>query len=131
MKKFFWILILFVLMCPIQEQDVSKFNIDKLQIETQTDISFHDQVPLWYELTTTQKISLILEMMDSGDGNLKYQVEDTFDVDSTETLVAQEIVKIKSCMDNNGYAYYMSYESDLEIGVLLLECMNQFHMFRD
>ena len=128
--KLFWILILSFFICSIQEQTVSKLNIDLLQFKTKKEISFDSQVYLWYEMKVIEKINLIIKLVEISDQNLRYQIEDV-DEDSTLVLKAKELIKIKDCMDNNSYTYYLSYESDLQIGTVILECMNHLHMFRD
>jgi len=65
LNKLFWFcLLILLLFCSIKEQPVSNFNVKPLEIETKREIGFDNQVYLWYELTQSQKINLIIKMVD-------------------------------------------------------------------
>lgn len=123
------VIIILVLFCMVQDKTVDTFKLST--IETKDKISIDDQFYLWYELTAINKIKMIIKMLDLSDEQLKYQIEYSFDDDTLLARMSQELIKVKDCADNNGYVMYLSYESDLQIGIVLLECLNQYGFFRD
>lgn len=123
------ILIVLLLISLVQDKTFDIYELSK--IETKEKVSIDDQFYLWYELTASNKIKMIMKMIELSDGQLKYQVEYSLDDDTLLARMSQELIKVKDCVDKDGYVMYLSYESDLQIGTVLLECLNQYHFFRD
>lgn len=131
-------LILLFFLSTIQEQIPGKYNLAKATYEEENPESLLEKDYIfWAEMDESQKLKLIIDFVNISDGNLKFQIvysgndKDSIVKDSIVKDIAFQMTSIQFCMDSQGWDMYYEYKSDLQIGTVMLECMNQKHMFQD
>lgn len=133
MYKIITCLILFLFLSTIQEQLPKKYDIGEPTFEEDNPerILEKDYI-FWTELKDKQKLKLILDIVEMGDGNLKFQIAySNNDKDSIVKDIAFQMTSIQYCIDVEGWEMYYAFKSDLQIGTVMIECMRRKNMFRD
>ena len=112
---------------PVQDYAI---NLKEPKILLEKDYAY------WKELNIYQQTELILQIMNLSDNSIKFQIKNLKDIldhydENIYSQMETQLENVRKCMDNKGWIYYISYENDLQIGTLLLQCMYEEKMFND
>ena len=127
---------LFVFSCGSVENISSKPKLKTVQennIEVHNkpiEFRFHENAIRWFELDDTLKYQHLVRMLKLSDGGLKFTVDIQGKTEEEIMYdISSQLVQIKNCVDKDVLYYLAEFQSDIDMGSVIITCMIKNHLF--